>query len=124
MPSAKRHSIAPIGGGFLAVDVKSISGRFQAADVPKPLARFMAASQVPITAEAFGSNASVAAWKQKPSYAVVAKNDRMINPDLERFMYNRSRAETIELPGSHAVFISHPAEVAALIERAAKAAKD
>jgi len=122
MPSAA-HSIGPIGGGFLAVDVKAFPADF-AADVPKPLARFMAASQVPISAEAFGSNASVAAWKQKQSYAVVAKNDRMINPDLERFMYNRSHAETIELPGSHAIFISHPAEVAALIERAAKAAKD
>jgi len=64
---------------------------------------------------------TVAAWKDRPSFAVVAQQDRMINPDLERFMYKRSHARTIELSGSHAIFLSHPAEVAALIEKAAKA---
>jgi len=47
----------------------------------------------------------------------------MINPDLERFMYNRSHSQTIELPGSHSIFLSHPKEIAALIEKAATAAK-
>lgn len=58
----------------------------------------------------------------KPSYAVVAKDDRMINPDLERFMTGRAKSGTIELPGSHAVFLSHPKALAALIEKAARAA--
>jgi pimeloyl-ACP methyl ester carboxylesterase len=81
----------------------------------------MAISQVPVSAEALGAAVTVAAWKNKPSYGVVAQQDRMINPDLERFMYKRSHTQTIELPGSHAIFLSHPAEVAALIEKAAKA---
>lgn len=119
MPAAA-HSIAPIGGGYLAVNQDAFPADF-AADAPKSEAHFMAISQVPISAEAFGANATVASWKDKPSYAVVAKQDRMINPDLERFMYKRSHAQTIELPGSHAVFLSHAAEVAALIEKAAKA---
>jgi pimeloyl-ACP methyl ester carboxylesterase len=119
MPAAAQ-SVGPIGGGFLAVNPDAFPADF-AADLPKPLAHFMAISQVPISGEAFGANATVAAWKDKPSYAVVAKQDRMINPDLERFMYKRSNSRTIELPSSHAVFLSHPREVAALIEKAAKA---
>jgi hypothetical protein len=119
MPPAAR-SIAPIGGGFLAVNVDAFPADF-AADLPKPLAHFMAISQVPISGEAFGANATVASWKDKPSYAVVATQDRMINPDLERFMYKRSGAHTIELPGSHAIYVSHPKEVAAVIENAARA---
>ena len=65
-------------------------------------------------------SSTVAAWSSKPSYAVVAMQDRMINPDLERFMTGRAKSKTIELSGSHAVFLSHPKEVAELIERAAK----
>jgi pimeloyl-ACP methyl ester carboxylesterase len=93
-----------------------------AADVPRSLARFMAISQVPISAATFGVKATVASWKTKPSYAVIAQQDRMINPDVERFMARRAKSETIELPGSHAVFLSHASEVAVLIEKAAKAA--
>lgn len=119
---AAATSIAPIGGGYLQVKPESFPDDF-AADVPKPLARFMAISQVPISVEAFGAKATVAAWSGKPSYAVVARQDRMINPDLERFMTARAKSDTIELPGSHAVFLSHPKEVAALIEKAARAAE-
>jgi hypothetical protein len=93
-----------------------------AADVPKPLAHFMAISQVPISTEAFGAKVTAAAWSSKPSYAVIAKQDRMINPDLERFMTGRAKSDTIEIQGSHAVFLSHSKEVAQLIERAANAA--
>jgi pimeloyl-ACP methyl ester carboxylesterase len=119
MPAAAK-SIAPIGGGFLAVDQDAFAGDF-AADLPKAEARLMAVSQVPVAAAALGAGVTVAAWKDKPSYGVVAEQDRMINPDLERFMYKRSHTQAIELPGSHAIFLSHPAEVAALIEKAAKA---
>jgi len=94
-----------------------------AADAPKPVARFMAISQVPVAGDAFAAKATVAAWKQKPSYAVISKQDRMINPDLERFMAKRAQSQVIELPGSHAIFLSHAREVAALIEKAATAAK-
>ena len=115
------NSITPVDGGFLQVKPESFPDDF-AADVPRPLAYFMAISQVPISTEAFGAKATVAAWSSKPSYAVVAKDDRMINPDLERFMTGRAKSGTIELPGSHAVFLSHPKAVAALIEKAARAA--
>jgi pimeloyl-ACP methyl ester carboxylesterase len=118
-PSAAT-SIGPVGGGFLQVNPDLFPNDF-AADVAPPLAHFMAISQVPITVDAFGGKATAAAWSQKPTYAVVAKQDRMINPDLERFMTKRAKSDTIELPGSHAVFLSHPKEVAALIEKAAKA---
>lgn len=121
MPPAS-NSITPVGGGFLQVKPESFPEDF-AADVPRPLAHFMAISQVPITMEAFGAKSTVAAWSSKPSYAVVAMQDRMINPDLERFMTSRAKSKTIELPGSHAVFLSHPKEVAELIERAAKASE-
>jgi pimeloyl-ACP methyl ester carboxylesterase len=115
------NSIAPIGDGFVQINPDAFPADF-AADVPKSLARFMAISQVPISAAAFGAKATVASWKTKPSYAVIARQDRMINPDLERFMTQRAQSQTIELPGSHAVFLSHASEVAALIEKAAKAA--
>ena len=72
--------------------------------LPPTLARFMAISQVPISVEAFGAKATASAWSKKFSYTVVARQDRMINPDLERFMTGRAKSETIELPGSHAIF--------------------
>jgi len=81
----------------------------------------MAISQVPISTQAFTAKATAAAWSNKPSYAVVAKRDRMINPDLERFMAGRAKSQTTELSGSHALYISHAKDVAALIEKAAKA---
>jgi pimeloyl-ACP methyl ester carboxylesterase len=117
-PASK--AVVPVGGGFVQVKPESFIADF-AADVAKPVAHFMSISQVPIAAEIFGAKATAAAWKQKPSYAVIAQQDRMINPELERFMATRAKSETIELPGSHAIFLSHPKEVASLIEKAAKA---
>jgi pimeloyl-ACP methyl ester carboxylesterase len=64
---------------------------------------------------------TAAAWRQKKSWALVATHDRNINPDLERSMAKRAGSETIEVPASHAVYISKPNEVAGLIERAARA---
>ena len=121
MPPANK-SIGPVGDGFLAVNPDAFSNDF-AADAPKEVARFMAISQVPVAGEALHAKATVAAWKQKPSYAIVATNDRMINPDLERFMAKRAQSQVIELPSSHAVFLAHAREVGALIEKAAAAAK-
>jgi pimeloyl-ACP methyl ester carboxylesterase len=115
------NSIAPVGDGFLQVKPDAFPADF-APDLPKRLTTFMAISQVPISGEAFGVKATVASWKDKPSYAVIAKQDRMINPELERFMSKRAQSETIELTGSHAIFLSHAPEVAALIEKAASAA--
>jgi pimeloyl-ACP methyl ester carboxylesterase len=116
------QSIGPIGGGFVQIKPESFHQDF-AADLPEKVAHFAALSQVPIAGESFGTAAKTTAWSTKPSYAVVATQDRMINPELERFMARRAKSETIELAGSHAVFLSHPKEVAALIEKAARAAE-
>src|SRR6516225_1666863 len=121
MPPANK-SVGPVGDGFLAINSDTFPSDF-AADAPEPLARFMAISQVPVAAEALHAKTTVAAWKQKPSYAVIPMQDRMINPDLERFMTKRAQSQVIELPGSHAIFLSHAKEVAALIEKAATAAE-
>jgi pimeloyl-ACP methyl ester carboxylesterase len=121
MPPAAK-SIGPVGDGYLAVNPEAFPADF-AAGVPKPVADFMAISQVPIFNEALKAPATVAPWKDKPSYAVVAKGDRMINPDLERFMAKRAKSEAIELDGPHAIFLLHPREIAALIEKAANAVK-
>jgi pimeloyl-ACP methyl ester carboxylesterase len=115
-------SIGPVGDGYLAVNPEAFPADF-AAGVPKPVADFMSISQVPIFNEALKAPATVAPWKDKPSYVVVAKGDRMINPDLERFMAKRAKSETIELDGPHAIFLLHPREIAALIEKAANAVK-
>jgi pimeloyl-ACP methyl ester carboxylesterase len=121
MPAAAK-SVGPVGDGFLAINPDAFANDF-ASDAPKPVARFMAMSQVPVSSDAFDAKATLAAWKQKPSYAVIATQDRMINPDLERFMAKRAQSQVIELPGSHAIFLSHARQVAALIEKAATAAK-
>jgi pimeloyl-ACP methyl ester carboxylesterase len=121
MPPAAK-SIGPVGDGFLAVNPDAFPNDF-AADAPEPVAHFMAISQVPVSGDALKAKATVAAWKQKPSYAVIPMQDRMINPDLERFMTKRAQSQVIELPGSHAIFLSHAPEVAALIEKAATEAK-
>ncbi len=76
-------------------------------------------SQVFLSLKSAGGAVTSPAWRVKPSYAIVATEDRSINPDLERFMYKRSHADTIELRSSHVVYISQPKAVAALIEKAA-----
>ncbi len=81
----------------------------------------MAISQVPINGSILGTPITAPAWKTKPSYGIVATQDRMINPDLERKMYKRAGAKVTEIVGSHAVFISKPNDVARVIEQAAKA---
>ena len=108
--------------GFLYIDGASFRADF-AADLPMEITSFMARSQVGLSVKAAAAANVSPAWKIKPSFAVVATHDRSINPNLERSMYKRSGSEVIELPSSHAVYMSHPAEVAALIERAAKSVR-
>jgi len=90
-----------------------------AADLSPNRAAFFAASQVPTTQAFIYTSAHAAAWHDKPSYAVVATEDRVLHPDTQRMMYRRAHAKTVEIAASHAVHVSHPEEVAALIERAA-----
>lgn len=91
-----------------------------AADLSKEEADFMYASQGQFHAKGFITPLTEAAWKTKPSYAIVATEDKSISPDLERTMYKRSGAKVTEIKGSHVVFISQPAKVAAVIIDAAK----
>jgi len=91
-----------------------------AADLPAAQANFMARSQVMPAAAIFGTPAAEPAWKTKPSWALVATQDRAINPDLERFMAKRADSKVVEVKASHAVFASQPQKVAELIEKAAQ----
>ena len=93
-----------------------------AADVSKEKAAFMAASQVLISADSFTTPITTPAWKSKPSWYLVATEDRSINPDQERMMAKRANAKTIEVKSSHVAYISHPKETAKLIEQAATSA--
>jgi pimeloyl-ACP methyl ester carboxylesterase len=119
-PSAST-AIKATPDGFLYLDPAHYRADF-AADVPATKANFMAISQVMPNAQSFGTPITNAAWKTKPSWAVVSTNDRMISPDLERFMTKRANSTTIQIHASHAVYLSHPTEVAKLIERAAEKA--
>ncbi|MEI9924243.1 MAG: alpha/beta hydrolase [Bradyrhizobium sp.] len=120
-PPAANNAI-PAGEGYVIVDPKKFHADF-AADVPAKEARFMAISQVPISVTGFGTPITNAAWHSKPSWYAVATEDRMINPDLERFMAKRAGSTTIEVKGSHAIYMSQPQAVAKLIEQAATDAK-
>jgi pimeloyl-ACP methyl ester carboxylesterase len=93
-----------------------------AADLPAADAHFMALSQVTPTVGAATAAVSQAAWKTKPSWAIVSKDDRTVNPDLERFMASRAGSRTVEISGSHVAFVAHPEQVARVIEQAAAAA--
>jgi pimeloyl-ACP methyl ester carboxylesterase len=108
------------GGTDVSVDVEKFPAVF-AADVDPGLAMILAVSQRPLAATAFTENASAAAWKSKPSWGAVAKNDHTINPDVERFGYQRAGMTTTEIDSSHLMMLSHPREVADLITRAARA---
>jgi pimeloyl-ACP methyl ester carboxylesterase len=92
-----------------------------APDAPRARAMFGARSQVLASADVFTTPLTAAAWKSKPSWGIVAGNDQIINPDLERFYYARAKSKTTEIPGaSHSVYESHPREVAAVIAEAAR----
>lgn len=107
--------------GFLFLDPSKFAANFP--DLPKARAEFMAASQVPVSGAAFESKVTVAAWHDKPSYAIVATEDRQLNPDLAHWMYKRSGARVTEVRASHLVYISQPRAVAKVIEQAAQAVK-
>jgi pimeloyl-ACP methyl ester carboxylesterase len=115
--------VPPIVGpedGFLALDKAKFAASF-AADVDADTAAFMADSQVPWGMEALSGAISEPAWKSKPSWYLVATEDKMIPPPAQRFMSERAGSTIVEESGSHAIYVSQPNAVAALIERAAQA---
>jgi pimeloyl-ACP methyl ester carboxylesterase len=92
-----------------------------APDLPLEQAEFESRSQVLAAAEVFNTPLTAAAWKTKPSWGIVAGSDQIINPDLEKWYYNRAHSQWILVQGaSHSVYESHPKEVAAVIEAAAR----
>src|SRR5258705_314195 len=112
--------ILPPQDGFLFLDKAKFAASF-AADVDPPLADFMAQSQVPWGLDALNGEVTEASWRTKPSWYLVATDDRMIPPAAQRFMSKRAGSTVVESPGSHAIYVSRPAPVVALIEQAAKA---
>jgi len=93
-----------------------------AADIPPAQAHFMAISQVPISTDSFTHKVTNPAWKNKPTWYMVAGSDRSINPIQERMMAKRANAKTVEVNSSHVAYMSHPKEAAKLIEEAAASA--
>ena len=121
-PGAPVPPILPPQDGFLLLDKAKFPASF-AGDVEPGKAAFMADSQVPWGVEAFSGTISEPAWKSKPSWYLIVTDDKMIPPDAQRFMSKRAGSTVVEVKGSHAIYVSQPEAVAALIEQAANSLK-
>ena len=117
-PGAPVPPILPPQDGYLFLDRAKFAASF-AADVDSDVAAFMADSQVPWGVDALAGTVSEPAWKTKPSYYLVASDDKMIPPPAQRQMAERAKARVSEVAGSHSVYVSKPREVAEIIEKAA-----
>lgn len=120
-PSKALAAFKPDAAGLLYLDRAKFHDIF-AQDLRIAQANVMAVTQKPLAGSVFTAITPVAAWRTTPSWFVVAQSDNVIHPDLERFFAKRMGAKTIEIKSSHAVFMSHPKEVASVIESAARAA--
>jgi len=118
-PGAPVPPILPPVDGYLFLDQTKFPSSF-AADVDAEKAAFMADSQVPWGAEALNGTISHAAWRAKPSWYLVAAEDKMIPPPAQRFMAKRAGSTVVEVAGSHAIYVSQPDAVAKLIKTAAE----
>ena len=121
-PGAPVPPILPPQNGFLFLDKAKFAASF-AGDVAPEQAAFMADSQAPVNVDALSGAVTQPAWKTKPSWYLVSTDDKMIPPDAQRSMAKRAGATVAEAKGSHAIYVSQPAAVAALIQRAAKTLK-
>ncbi|MFF4379806.1 alpha/beta fold hydrolase [Kitasatospora sp. NPDC001547] len=124
LASALVYAPFPLEGGDgegtdVSVAVDRLPAIF-AADVDPGLARVLAVSQRPLAAAAFGEAAPTAAWRTKPSWGVVATADRTLNPEVQRFGYQRAGMTTVEVDSSHLVMLSHPGRVADVIREAVR----
>jgi pimeloyl-ACP methyl ester carboxylesterase len=122
-PGAPLPPILPPNNGFLFLDRDKFAAAF-AADVSPAQAAFMADSQVPWGVDALGGAIAEPAWRTKPSWYLIATDDRMIPPPAQRAMAERAGATVSETAGSHAIYVSNPAAVAAVIAQAAVALTD
>jgi pimeloyl-ACP methyl ester carboxylesterase len=121
-PGAPVPPILPPQDGYLLLDKAKFPASF-AGDVEPEKAAFMADSQVPWGVEALSGAISEPAWKSKPSWYLIATDDKMIPPDAQRSMSKRAGSTVVEAKGSHAIYVSQPRAVAVLIEKAAKSLK-
>jgi pimeloyl-ACP methyl ester carboxylesterase len=121
-PGAPVPPILPPKDGFLFLDREKFPASF-AGDLRAEDTAFMADSQVPWGVEALGGSITEAAWRTKPSWYLVATEDRMIPPPAQRAMSERAGSTVVEDAGSHAIYVSQPAAVAALIQQAATGAR-
>ena len=120
VPQASK-AFAPDNNGLWWINQEHFVADF-AADIPRDEAEFMAIAQVPISTEAFTHQVKNPAWKHKPTWYMVASEDRSITPQQERMMAKRAHAKTVEVSASHVAYMSHPKEAAKLIEEAATSA--
>jgi len=120
-PDGPVPPILPPVDGFLFLDRDKFAASF-AADVPERDASFMADSQVPWGVEALNGTITEPAWRTKPSWYLIATNDRMIPPPLQRTMSERIGSTVAEVPASHSLYVSQPRATAELIEQAAQLA--
>jgi pimeloyl-ACP methyl ester carboxylesterase len=118
-PAPENGILPPDDKGYIYFDKARFHAGF-CADLPADKAAFMYASQGPISVKGFTTPLTAAAWKTKPSWAIVATEDKAINPDTERQMYKRAGSTVTELKGSHVIFASQPKAVVAVIEAAAR----
>ena len=118
-PPPLNSALVPDAAGFLYVDRAKVHDVF-CKDLPASDARIIAATQKPLNKAVFDAKVVNVAWKTIPSWYIVGKEDRAINPDLERFLAKRMNAKTTEIKSSHVPFLSHPKEVVKVIEEASK----
>jgi pimeloyl-ACP methyl ester carboxylesterase len=121
-PGAPVPPILPPQDGYLFLDKAKFPASF-AGDVDAEKAAFMADSQVPWGVAALSGKISEPAWRAKPSWYLIATDDKMIPPDAQRAMSKRAGATVVEVKGSHAIYVSQPGAVAKLIEEAVRGAK-
>jgi pimeloyl-ACP methyl ester carboxylesterase len=116
------NDLRPTKDGFIFLDPTKFAADV-GADLPKATTEFMARSQMPILGAAFSTKLTVAAWRDKPSYAIIATEDSELDPAIARRMANRAGSRVTVIKGSHFIHISHPRAVARVIETAARAVK-
>ncbi len=121
-PGAPVPPILPPRDGYLFLDKAKFAASF-AGDVDPSIAAFMADSQVPWGLDALSGQITEPAWKSKPSWYLLVTDDRMIPLPAQSFMCERAGATSTQVPGSHAIYVSNPSAVAALIETAANSPK-
>ena len=114
--------ILPPQDGYLLLDAEKFPASF-AADVAPAKAAFMAASQVPWGVAALNGAITQPAWRTKPSWYLITTDDKMIPPPAQHFMSKRAGSTVVEVKGSHAIYVSKPQAVVALIEKAAHGVK-